>query len=100
MVLLALAGLWALAFGSITITPSLSLEGRRARLYGVALLVAAVVYGVAGGVVGALAAALAPGLAANEWLGMAVRIAFVAAIILGLVPLFRERPAGRAGGEA
>jgi hypothetical protein len=93
VILLALAGLWALAFGSITITPSLALEGRRARFYGLALLAAAVVYGVVGGLVGAAVGSLAPDLAANEWLGRAVRIAFVLAIILGLVPLFRERPA-------
>jgi hypothetical protein len=94
MLLLALAGLWALVFGRITITRSLSLEGRRARFYGVTLLVAALVYGVVGGFVAAVVAGLAPGLAANEVLGMVVKFAFLAAIIVGLVPLFREKPAG------
>ena len=94
MVLLALAGLWALAVGRITITSSLSLEGRRARFYGVALLVAALAYGLLGGLVSAVIAGLAPGLAAYEVLGMVARVAFVIAIILGLVPLFREKPAG------
>ncbi len=94
MILLALVGLWALVFGRITITSSLSLENRRARLYGVALLVAAVIYGVAGGLVAAVVARLAPALAVNDVLGMVVRFLVLIAIIIGLVPLFREKPAG------
>lgn len=94
MLLLALAGLWALAFGKITVTGSLSLEGRRARYYGLTLLVAAVLYGLVGGVVGVLIASAAPTLAANDVLGMLVRFGIVAAIIIGLVPVFREKPAG------
>jgi hypothetical protein len=94
MVLLALAGLWALAFGRISITSTLSLEGRRARFYGLALLVAAPVYGLLGGVASGAIAGLAPGLAANEVLGMVARFGFLVAIIVGLVPLFREKPAG------
>jgi hypothetical protein len=94
MLLLALAGLWALIFGRITITGSLSLEGRRARFYGLTLLVAAPIYGVLGGIVGGVIAGLAPGLAANEVLGMVVRFGFLIVIIVGLVPLFREKPAG------
>jgi hypothetical protein len=99
MLLLALAGLWALVFGRITITNSLSLEGRRARYYGVALLVAALVYGVFGGLIGMAVADLAPALAANEVLSMVVRFAVILAIILGLVPVFREKPAGTVVGE-
>jgi hypothetical protein len=94
MVILTLAGLWALAFGRITITSSLSLEGRRARYYGLALLVAALVYGLLGGIVASVIASLAPTLAANEVLGMVTRLGFLIAIIVGLVPLFREKPAG------
>ena len=94
MVILALAGLWALAFGRITITSSLSLEGRRARFYGLTLLVAALVYGLLGGVVAAVLASFAPALAAHEVLGMIVRVAIIIAIAVGLVPLFREKPAG------
>ena len=63
MVILTLAGLWALAFGRITITSSLSLEGRRARYYGLALLVAALVYGLLGGIVASVIASLVPTLA-------------------------------------
>jgi hypothetical protein len=94
MGLLAVAGLWALIFGRITITSSLSLEGRRARFYGLALLIAAPIYGVVGGVVAAVITDMAPALAANEVLGMVVRYGFLLVIILGLVPLFREKPAG------
>ena len=94
MLLLALAGLWALALGRITITSSLSLEGRRARFYGMALLVAALAYQLLSGPVSAAIAGLAPGLAANDVLGMVARVAVLIAIILGLVPLFREKPAG------
>ncbi len=94
MVILALAGLWALAFGRIRITSSLSLEGRRARFYGLALLVAALVYGLLGGVVAGVIAGLAPALAANEVLGMVARVGILIAIIVGLVPLFRDKPAG------
>ena len=37
---------------------------------------------------------MAPALAANEVLGMVVRYGFLLLIIVGLVPLFREKPAG------
>jgi hypothetical protein len=94
MLVLALAGLWALAFGKITVTGRLSLEGRRARYYGLTLLVAAVVYGVVGGLVSTLIASTAPALAANDVLGVLVRFGIVAAIIIGLVPAFRKKPAG------
>jgi hypothetical protein len=94
MVFLALAGLWALLMGRIAITSSWSLEGRRARWYGLTLLIAAPIYGFAGGLVAAAAANLAPSLAANEVLGMITRLAVLVAIVVGLVPLFREKPAG------
>lgn len=92
MVFLALAGLWALAMGRITITRSLSLHGRRARLYGTALLVAAAVFGLLGGLASAAMTDLAPGLAANAVVGVVAPVAIVMAIIVGLVPLFREKP--------
>ncbi len=41
MFILILAGLFALIFGKITVTQSLALEGKYARLYGLVLLVAA-----------------------------------------------------------
>jgi hypothetical protein len=94
MVILALAGLWALLFGRIAITGSLALEGRRARWYGLALLVASLVYGVLGGLVGGVIASVAPSLAANGILVTIARVGLIAAIIVGLVPLFREKPAG------
>jgi hypothetical protein len=94
MIFLAIAGLWALVAGRITISGSLSLEGRPARYYGLALLVIAPIYGVLGGVVAALIAGMAPSLAANEVLGMIVKVAFIVAIIVGLVPVFRPKPAG------
>lgn len=94
MIFLAIAGLWALVLGRITISGSLSLEGRPARYYGVALLVCAPVYGFLGGVVSALMAGMAPALAANDVLGMIIKFAFIVAIIVGLVPVFRPKPAG------
>jgi hypothetical protein len=94
MIFLAIAGLWALVFGRITISGSLSLEGRPARYYGVALLVIAPIYGLLGGVAAAVMAGVAPALAANEVLGMIVKFAVLIAIIVGLVPVFRPKPAG------
>ena len=61
---------------------------------GLALLVAALVYGLLGGVVAGVIAGLAPALAANEVLGMVARVGILIAIIVGLVPLFRDKPAG------
>ena len=94
MVFLALAGLWALTMGRITVTRRLSLHGRRARLYGTALLVAAPVFGLLGGLASAAMTALAPGLAASAVPGVVARAAVVIAIIVGFVPLFREKRIG------
>ena len=49
-------------FGRITISGTLSLEGRPARYYGVALLVIAPIYGVLGGVAAALGVSAAVGI--------------------------------------
>jgi hypothetical protein len=94
MVILVLAGLWALLLGRIRITSGLSLEGRRARWYGLALLVAAPIYGIVGGLAAGVIASVAPTMAGNEVLGMVARAAVLVAIIVGLVPLFRDKPAG------
>lgn len=94
MIFLAIAGLWALVLGRITISDRLSLEGRPARYYGATLLVCAPIYGFVGGLASALIAGMAPALAANEVLGVIVKIAFILAIIVGLVPVFRPKPAG------
>jgi hypothetical protein len=85
MLLLVLAGLWALVLGKIQITRSLSLEGTRARWYGVTLLVIAPIYGF----LGALALGV---LGVSDAVSMAVRAAILLAIIVGLVPLFRGKP--------
>ncbi len=45
MTLITLAGVWALAFGHITLTQKLSLKGREARILGV-LLIAVAAYGM------------------------------------------------------
>lgn len=94
MIFLAIAGLWALLAGRITISGTLSLEGKPARYYGLALLVVAPIYGILGGVASALIAGFAPALAANEILGMIVKFGVIVAIIVGLVPVFRPKPAG------
>lgn len=41
MTLITLAGVWALAFGHITLTQKLSLKGREARIFGVLLIAVA-----------------------------------------------------------
>lgn len=41
MTLITLVGVWALAFGHITLTQSMKLKGREARIYGVLVLLVA-----------------------------------------------------------
>ena len=88
MLLLAIGGLWALWRGTITITESLSLEGRPARLYGASLLASAVLLLVLSPVLEPLTPQV---LLMNGAARFAVNVAIVAAIMLGLVFPFRTR---------
>jgi len=90
MLFMTLAGLWAIWRRSITITESIRLEGRPARLYGVTLLASAVLLWL-----------VAPGRLLLETLleSAAARIALnagiAAALIVGLVFPFHARGAAR-----
>lgn len=88
MLLLALAGLWAVWRGSITITESLSLQGRPARLYGVTLLALAVALLLLSPVLERVTPDMLLGNAAAR---LAVSAAIVAALMVGLVFPFRRR---------
>jgi len=88
MLLMAIAGLWAMWRGSITITESLSLQGRPARLYGVTLLVLAVVLLLLSPV---LERVTPEPLLRNAAARIAVNAAIVAALVVGLVFPFRRR---------
>ena len=87
MLLLAIAGLWAVWRGSITITESLSLRGRPARLYGGTLLVAAVVLLLLSPV---LERVTPETLFVNAGARIAVNAAMTAALVVGLVFPFRR----------
>ena len=88
MLLLAIAGLWAVWRGSITITESLSLQGRPARLYGVTLLVLAVALLLLSPV---LERVTPETLFRNAAARIAVNAAITAALLVGLVFPFRRR---------
>lgn len=88
MILFALAGLWALVFGGITITGSLSLEGRRARLYGATLIGLALLLFLLGPVIERITPAV---LLENDIARIAVNAVLAAAVIIGLVFPFREK---------
>lgn len=88
MLLLALAGSWALWRGSITITESLSLEGRPARLYGATLLAVAAVLFLLSPVLARVAPEMLRG---NDAARIAVNAAITAALVVGLVLPFRRR---------
>ena len=88
MLILAIAGLWALWRGSITITESLSLQGRPARLYGVTLLASAVVLLLLSPVI---ARVMPETLVGNAGARIAVNAVIVAALVVGLVFPFRRR---------
>ena len=90
MVLLALAGIWALAMGSITITGRLRLEDRPARLYGATLLgVAALLF-----ILAPVLQRITPNfLIANDAARIAVNALVGAALVVGLVFPFRARAA-------
>lgn len=92
MIFLALVGLWAIGRGSITITESLRLEGRPARLYGITLIVAAVVLLLLSPVI---ARTLPDPLLANAAGRIAVQAAIVAVVVIGLVFPFRGREDAR-----
>jgi hypothetical protein len=87
MLFLAIAGLWAIWRGSITITESLSLEGRPARLYGATLLAAAVVLLLCSPL---LARVTPETLRGNDAARLAVNVMITAALVVGLVFPFRR----------
>jgi hypothetical protein len=88
MLLLAIAGLWAIGRGSITITESLSLQGRPARLYGATLLAVAVVLFLLSPL---LARATPELLLRNDAARIAVNAVIAGALVVGLVFPFRRR---------
>lgn len=88
MVLLALAGLWALAMGSITISGSLRLEGRPARLYGATLLAMALLLFLLSPLIERVTPAV---ILQNDVARIVVNALIAAAIIVGLVFPFRGR---------
>ena len=96
MIALMLAGLFALAFGKLSITSSLVLRDKYARLYGVALLVAAIpISAIAAMLVGAVL----PGVVAdNGPLGMIISLAICIVTAVGIaVPCHRWQQRGAAG---
>jgi len=87
MLILAIAGLWAMWRGSITITESLSLQGRRARMYGATLFAVAAVLSV----IGPFLAPFEPDLLQkNDAARIASDFVFVASVVVGLVFPFRR----------
>ena len=96
MIALMLAGLFALAFGKLSITSSLVLRDTYARLYGVALLVAAIpISAIAAMLVGAVL----PGVVAdNGPLAMIISLAICIVTAVGIaVPFHRWQQRGAAG---
>jgi uncharacterized YccA/Bax inhibitor family protein len=96
MVLLILAGLFALAFGTLSITRTLVLRDKYARLYGVALIVAALPVSA---IATALVGAVMPGVVAdNGPLAMIISLAVCIVTAVGLaVPFHRWQQRENAG---
>jgi hypothetical protein len=92
MVFLAVVGLWAMWRGSITITESLRVEGRQARLYGVTLLASSVALLL---LAPALQSVLPGAVQQNAGARIAVQAAIVAVLIIGLALPFRSRDGAR-----
>jgi hypothetical protein len=92
MVFLAVVGLWAMWRGSITITESLRVEGRQARLYGVTLLASSVALLL---LAPALQSVLPDAVQQNAGARIAVQASIVAVLIIGLALPFRSRDAAR-----
>jgi hypothetical protein len=88
MILMFLAGLWALLLGRITITGSLALEGRRARLYGATLIAVGLLLFLLGPLI---ERALPVSLLENDAARMALNAVIAGAVIVGLVFPFRAR---------
>jgi hypothetical protein len=88
MVIMALAGLWALAVGRITITRSLRLAGRPARLYGATLLGVTLVLFLLGPL---LERAMPSVLGESDAARLGVNLLVAIAIVVGLVLPFREK---------
>lgn len=92
MVLMVLAGLWALIRGRITITRAIRLQGRQARLYGGTLLGTAL---VALPLIDRLLTPMLPTWAVGEGVApVVVNLLLAGAIIIGLAIPFRERDHG------
>ena len=88
MLFMAAAGLWALLRGSITITRSLTLEGRRARLYGATLMGIALVLFL----LSPLLESITPTVfLENDAARILVNVLIAAAVVVGLAAAFRAR---------
>lgn len=88
MVLMMLAGLFALLAGRITISRKLSLSGRYARFYGIALLVAAIPTSI---VLSVLAAVILPSSALeSSTVSLIVSVIGVVAVVVGLAVPFQK----------
>lgn len=86
MLLLTIAGLWAIWRGSITITESLSLQGPPARLYGATLLAVALLLSLFSPLL-----VMPEMVVRNDAARLAVEAATTAALLVGLVFPFRRR---------
>lgn len=91
MLLMAAAGVWALAFGGITITSRLALYGRPARLYGATLIGVAVLLFLLGPLLERITPAA---LLENDAARIAVNALIGIAVIVGLVFPFRGMSGG------
>jgi hypothetical protein len=91
MLLLTIAGVWAIWRGSITVTESLRLQGSRARLYGATLLAVAFMLSLFSPFV-----RVTPEMFfRNDAVRLAVEAATTAALLVGLVFPFRQRGGAR-----
>lgn len=88
MILMMLAGLYALIAGRIAVSRTLALKGRHARIYGVVLLVSAIPVSVALSVL--VAAVLPAGVLANDTLALVINLAAVVAVVLGITVPFQR----------
>lgn len=89
MLLLIIIGIVLLAVGKLKLTRSIVLTGKRARLYGLTLVITAVPYGL---IVGGIIAAVAPeAILANPGLRIAMNYALVITYLVLMALPFRDR---------